>query len=107
MKLTYQEAASSVNTLITANSTDTSSLPMGQSPASTSATTSSVQKYTVKASQSEETRLTKAKLARLRKINQLSSARVEKSEKEMKGKLAEVERERWQLQDKIRLKMCF
>ena len=99
MKLTYPEAASSVNTLIT-NTTDTSLLA-GQSPASTS-TTSSVLKHQIKTSQSEEMALTEAKLAKLRKLNQLSSARVEKSEKEMKGKLAEVERARWQLQDKIR-----
>ena len=98
MKLTYQEAASSIDTLI-ANTTDTS-LPAGQSPASTS-TASSTQ---IKAGHSEGDGrvLTEAKLAKLRKLNQLSSARVEKSEKEMKGKLAEVERARWQLQDKIR-----
>ena len=102
MKLTYQEAVSSVHSLTT-NTTDTSLLA-GQSPASTS--TSSVPKHQAKAGQTEEIALTEAKLAKLRKLNQLSSAKVEKSEKEMKGKLAEVERARWQLQAKIRYVNC-
>ena len=101
MKLTYQEAASSVHSLIT-NTRDTSLL-VDQSPPSTSTTSAS--KHQIKASQSEETVLTEAQLARLRKLNQLSSAKVEKSEKEVKGKLVEVERARWQLQAKIRY-MC-
>ena len=50
----------------------------------------------------EEIIMTKAKLAKLRKLNQLSLAKVEKSDKEVKGKLAEVERQKCQLQAQIR-----
>ena len=100
MKLTYQEAASSVDTLI-ANTTDTSLLA-GESPHSTSATGSMLKHKSKAGSQSEEASLTEAKLAKLRKLNHLSSARVEKSEREMKGKLEEVERARLQLQNQVR-----
>lgn len=99
MKLTYREAASSVDTFI-ANTTDTALLA-GESPPSTSATGSMLKHQSKASSQSEGASLTEAKLAKLRKLNHLSSAKVEKSEKEMKGKLEEVERARSQLQDKV------
>ena len=97
MKLTYQEAASSVDTLI-ANT----SILAGESPHSTSATSSALKHQSKAGCQSEGASLTEAKLAKLRKLNHLSSARVEKSEREMKGKLEEVERARSQLQNEVR-----
>ena len=53
-------------------------------------------------SQREEIVMTESQLAKLRKLNQLSLAKVEKSDKEVKGKLVEVEREKCQLQAQIK-----
>ena len=92
MKLNYQEAASSVQSLIS-KLKDCSLNQHEMSP-----------KPAIKANprETEEMVLTQEKLTQLRKLNQLSMAKVEKTEKEVKGKLAEVEKEKHQLQTKIR-----
>ena len=86
MKLNYHEAASSVQSLI--SELKNCSLTEEKEDKSNMADGAVV--------------LTQEKLAQLRKLNQLSTAKVEKTEKEVKGKLAEVEKARNQLQTKIR-----
>lgn len=92
MKQNYQETTSSVHSLISNSkevSPDHSAKP-------------TLEHHQPKASQTEEKVLTQAQVAQLRKLNQLSSAKVEKTEKELKGRLVEVERAKIQLQSKIR-----
>lgn len=95
MKLSYKEAALSVQTLIT-NPRDTKH-GVALSTSDAKCTSSEHQ-----AKSTKEHELTQTNLSQLRKLNQLSSARVEKTEKEVKGKLVEVEKAKWQLQSKIR-----
>ena len=89
MKLNYHEAASSVQSLIS----ELKNCSLNE------------EKKDKPDMAEEVVVLTQEKLAQLRKLNQLSTAKVEKTEKEVKGKLAEVERARNQLQTKIRYRV--
>ena len=99
MKLSYDETSSSLVSLISNNARE------NQGEASpNSAAQRPVEHHQPGCGQVE---LTQAQLAQLRKLNQLSSARVEKTEKEVKGKLVQVERAKSQIQSKIRYNIIF